>query len=379
VVRRPPSRFEKFVTNFTWKDLVLVAVVCLINTVWAAYLPMLNGKPQPALMSHLFDKTLVATSDEWVVGPFGVFGTMLLCFVMKWCTTIMALSLPTPTGVVAPAMIIGALIGRCFVLLIPEFVQDFLLAGPNGEAPTEDIKGAFMARCAILGAAAFCAAVCRAFAMAITVFEVLTLPNTVLPLCSATLAAIFVANKIELPFFDRNLAGRGLYGISALSFGTLGDEPAFSIMDKVNTVNDCLQYKTRLFDMHELLKRHPEEHTFPIVRMIDENHGSDAILVGTMPRECIEQVIRMMDPKGVTPEMMVDLMVPWLQHPPDNGVPLVHGCPPTVSPSQTAKDVYLMMKVAHGDNLVYVVREGCILGKVTFEKIMRGDIRHSAI
>ena len=39
--------------------------------------------------------------------------------------------------------------------------------------PTEADRGAFMARCAIVGASAFCAAVCRAFAMAITVFEVM--------------------------------------------------------------------------------------------------------------------------------------------------------------------------------------------------------------
>lgn len=38
--------------------------------------------------------------------------------------------------------------------------------------------------------------------------QVLALPNSVLPLSSSALAAIFVANRVSLPFFDANLATR---------------------------------------------------------------------------------------------------------------------------------------------------------------------------
>merc|ERR1719512_654741 len=138
-------------------------------------------------------------------------------------------------------------------MLIPESVQDLLVSNPNGGPVTDEIRGAFAARFAIVGAAAFCAAVCRAFAMAITVFEVLALPNAVLPLCSSTLMAIFVANKVELPFFDKNLAGRGLGGIPALT-GTSphADAPAFTLMDRIDVEKDCLFHKSRLYDMHNI-------------------------------------------------------------------------------------------------------------------------------
>jgi len=351
---------------FQWRDLALCAVVTIINTVWSAYLPLLNGKPQPALLSLLFDKNLMADAGAYAVWPWGVFGTMLLCLAMKWCCTIMALSLPTPTGVVAPTMIIGALIGRCFVMLIPDWAQEALIATDGGPV-TDELKGAFAARFAIIGAAAFCAAVCRAFAMAITVFEVLALPNAVLPLCSSTLMAIFVANKVELPFFDKNLAGRGLGGIPAMTFGEAADAPAFSIMKRINVDRDCLSHKCRLLEMHELLRRHKDCEYFPIIRFLEEGEG---ILMGCIDRKGIHKILDMLDPSGTSPGTMIDLMDPELQRPSDGGTPLVEGCPPTAKPSTTAKEVYLMMKVAHGENIIYVTREGALLGEITFASLM---------
>ncbi|CAJ1412268.1 unnamed protein product [Effrenium voratum] len=202
----------------SWRDLALVATVTTINTLFAAALPLMGSKPQPLLISTAFDKNLMLNdTEEWVLPWAGVNGTIFLCFLMKWTMTIIALSSAIPAGVVAPAMVIGGLLGRVYGhILIPEWVV---------------AKGAFFARCAIIGASAFCAAVCRAFAMAITVFEVLALPNSVLPLCSSTLAAIFVANRISLPFFDANLATRNLGGIPAITFSDKAIEPVMKVME----------------------------------------------------------------------------------------------------------------------------------------------------
>merc|ERR1712232_376443 len=112
-------------------------------------------------------------------------------------------------------MIIGALIGHVYYSLIPLSVQDMLL-GPTDD--TEGMRSAFMARCAIVGAAAFCAAVTRAFSVAITVFEVLALQNSVLPLSSASLMAIFVANEIDPGgFFDHILLAKGFAGVPVIT------------------------------------------------------------------------------------------------------------------------------------------------------------------
>ena len=173
-----------------WRDLFLVATVTCLNTSLAASLPLLGGKPQPLLLSNIFDKTLM-WSDDWaawkakrleprpkphglelpeVLPGAGVAGTLLLCFLMKWSMTILALSAAIPAGVVAPTMIIGGLLGRVWGhFILPEWLVDMLISH-DGVVTAAD-RGGFQARCAIVGASAFCAAVCRAFAMAITVFE----------------------------------------------------------------------------------------------------------------------------------------------------------------------------------------------------------------
>ena len=42
-----------------WRDLFLVASVTSLNTFLAGSLPFLGGKPQPLLISNIFDKTLI--------------------------------------------------------------------------------------------------------------------------------------------------------------------------------------------------------------------------------------------------------------------------------------------------------------------------------
>lgn len=363
--------FWKRMEHFQWRDLFLCAMVVLVNTLWAAYLPLLNGKPQPLLMSVLFDKTLITTSDTWVIPFLGIGGTLFCCLLMKWFMTIGALSLAMPTGVVAPAMIIGALIGRLYGYMLPDCIKDILLTSPTGEMGSETEYGAFMARMAIIGAASFCAAVCRAFAMAITVFEVLALPNSVLPVCTATVVAIFVANQVELPFFDKNLAGRGLGGIAALTFTNHADAPAFSIMKKLEGHRDCIMWKTRLYDIHEILKNNPKEQYFAVVRPIDDG---DCVLMGSVSRSQADRLMTHLDADGKHPEMAVDLMDPELQRPADGCDPYVEGCPPHVTPHTTVREVYLIMKVAHGENVVYVTREGCLLGSITFSSLLQAKI-----
>mmetsp|Transcript_43466 Transcript_43466/g.93125 ORF Transcript_43466/g.93125 Transcript_43466/m.93125 type:complete len:740 (-) Transcript_43466:23-2242(-) len=365
---KPKPRWMTFFLNFQWRDLWICSCVTIINTLWAAYLPLLNGKPQPMLMNELFDKTLMSRSDTWAVTGLGLTGTLIMCCVMKWYMTIASLSLSMPTGVVAPTMIIGGLIGRVFGHLLPAIVVSTLF-GVSPDSPNyEEEYGAFLARFAIIGAGCFCASVCRAFAMAITVFEVLALPNAVLPLCSSTIVAIYVANQVEMPFFDKNLAGRGLGGIPALTYTDHAEAPAFSIMKKVDVYKDCLLWKSRLFDMHELLKKHPDEEDFAVVRPIDDG---ECVLMGSMTRNQIDRLISALDPDGTKPDLQIDLMDPELQRPADGSEPYVEGCPPHVTPNTTVREIYLIMKVAHGENVVFVTRDGCLLGTITFGALMQ--------
>merc|ERR1712129_143400 len=110
--------------------------------------------------------------------------TIVAVFLVKWVMTFLAFGLPNPTGVVAPTMVIGALLGRLFVYMMPMWLQSFLLSDEltlnwsavmNGTCKhiSPNVLGAFAARFAIVGAGAFCTAVTGCFSMAITIFEVL--------------------------------------------------------------------------------------------------------------------------------------------------------------------------------------------------------------
>ncbi|CAJ1454519.1 unnamed protein product [Effrenium voratum] len=356
-----------------WRDLALVATVTALNTLLASSLPLLGGKPQPLLISTIFDKTLMfAGHDSWVLPWAGLTGTIVLCFLMKWTMTILALSSAIPAGVVAPTMIIGGLLGRVYGhLLLPDWLVDMLLT-KDGVPPTDLQKGAFMARCAIVGASAFCAAVCRAFAMAITVFEVLALPNSVLPLCSSALAAIFVANKVALPFFDANLATRGLGGIPAITFTDKAIEPVMKVM-QIPDLSECLPQVTTLRHILHVVST-TQHDFFPIVRPLDWDSSHQGLLEGTMTRKGAQRLLKMLDPRGQTPDREIDLMDPQFQAPPDGSEPMVEGSPVRVSPDCTVKDVYLLMKVAESDGVVYVTDRGILQGTITLTTLMSREI-----
>eukprot|EP00418_Pyrodinium_bahamense_P001159 CAMPEP_0179021976 /NCGR_PEP_ID=MMETSP0796-20121207/6169_1 /TAXON_ID=73915 /ORGANISM="Pyrodinium bahamense, Strain pbaha01" /LENGTH=768 /DNA_ID=CAMNT_0020717827 /DNA_START=12 /DNA_END=2318 /DNA_ORIENTATION=+ len=351
-----------------WRDLFQIAVVVTANTVFAAGLPLLGGRPQPALLSVLFDKDLLANEGSWSVELLGPYWTMVACFFFKWTITIVSLSLPNPAGVVAPTMIIGGLLGRCVGMALPHHFVHRLLQTPDGEV-SEDAYGAFMARLAIVGAAAFCAAVCRAFAMAITVFEVLALPNAILPLCSASLAAIFVANRIALPYFDTNLVGRGLGGISALTHTKKAMDPAFNIMRRIDTRIDCIEERTTVAQLRRMFQESEEDH-FPIVQHVVQHwadEGVTGILKGSISRVELRQIIERYAKSGGGVE--VDFNDPDTVRPANGSKPLVRCAPMHVSPETHVQDVYLLMKITH-EQVVYVTRDNCLLGVINFKELL---------
>lgn len=232
--------------------------------------------------------------------------------------------------------------------------------------------GAFLARCAIVGACTFCAGVSRAFAMAITVFEVLALPNSVLPLCSSTLVAIFVANRVSLPFFDQNLANRDLGGIPGITFSEKGSEPAMKFMTRVN-LEHCLAQITTLREILHLLMT-TKDSNYPIIRPLCWKKGDAGLLEGNMSRRHLEILLKRLDPQGENPDTEVDLLDPHYQAPEDNSEPLVVGNPPCVPPETTIKEVYLLMKHCKNEGIIYVTDRGVLKGSITFANLVARKI-----
>eukprot|EP00434_Breviolum_minutum_P034477 symbB.v1.2.030520.t1/scaffold3447.1/size56486/5 len=252
--------------KWAWRDLIFVAFVAALNVLLVWKVPLLKGRSQPVLLNNLFSKEFFQSNE---VNSNDVY-MMLLALLVKVITTLLALSMPTPTGVIAPSLVLGALLMRCFTSLLPErcFVP---LLGSDSSSELD----AFEARLAILGASAFGCAVVRAYGIAITVFEVLSLNEMVVPLSLSSLTAIFVADYISFPFFDKALVRKGWYGLSNLTCTDHGEEPAFMVMQPFSDFPSVPEF-ARLEDIDRALNAEPPEFSFPVV-------GTDAFLLKEHP------------------------------------------------------------------------------------------------
>jgi len=318
--------------------------------------------------------------QEWVIFGLTPAVTIVLCLLMKWFMTVFALSLPTPTGVVAPTMIIGALLGRVYAFWIPDELREYVLQPGNmTEVVTDEMRNEFAARLAIVGAAAFCASVTRAFAMAITVFEVLALPNSVLPLSLASLIAIFTANLLDVPgFFDQILKNKGVLGVPALTSLKFGSWPVTKVMRPLDSHSECLPTYASLADINRflLLPSSLTADIFPIVHHL--RGGSDCLLMGTVSRQALKNIVAQRSGQGQRFEgdLVVNFMEPmqYQSHESqDDTRELVDRMPLVVHHLMPVKDVYLLLKVRWDVHHVFVTQHGKLLGVITGQELLGRD------
>ena len=126
----------------------------------------------------------------------------------------------------------------------------------------ESIEDAFEARLAILGASAFGCGVLRAYGIAITCFEALSLQHMVVPLTLSSLTAVFVAHQVSEPFFDLSLRRRGWQGISDMTCSRHAEAPAFQVMQSYPHFS-CLGEQVMLSDVH--LALNSGDFSFPVL------------------------------------------------------------------------------------------------------------------
>eukprot|EP00913_Durusdinium_trenchii_P028966 g27160.t1 len=264
---------------------------------------------------------------------------LMVALVAKVVTSLLALSLPTPTGVVAPAL--------------------------------WDVEDAFEARLAILGASAFSCGVVRAYGVAITIYEALSLNQMVVPLSLSSLTAVFVADYISLPFFDTALVRKGWHGVSKLTCTAHGEEPAFVVMEHASDFpilpNTARRPGPRLSDLQRALDAQPLQFHFPIVEEVPNSHGRPRLL-GALSRAAAEEAQRRLvqEPSagGAGSARSVELMrLRW----PDVPYEPLSELPLTVDPLFTVQELYITLKVARKE-VAYITGHGVLLGRVGFKE-----------
>lgn len=368
--------------HFEWRDLFQVGLVALLNAAVSENLPLLRGgTTMPQLLCKLFSKNLHSDASNWIISGLNCELSLLVLFVVKWFLSIIALALPIPTGIVAPTMVIGAFVGRCYYNIIPTVLVEAILDPGDGTPVTEEMKGAFAARFAIVGAAAFCSAVARAFSMAITVFEVLALPGSVLPLSCASLAALHTANQISPGFFDQILLNKGWLGIQAIASREKAMKPALKVMRRIEDHHaECVPSRACLHDLERLLQGVSEKHTYPIVQHVrfdragEERLGwHEPLLVATCDSTLLRSVLERHE--GCDRDTVVDFLNPLNFTKED----LAHiaRAPRHVDAKTSVQDVFLLLKImststdsTDAEPVVYVTSNGRLLGSIAGEELL---------
>jgi len=195
-----------------------------LNALLTFPVPLLH-RPQQDILSTLVNTTHVSwdtdgTDDLTLFSrevPEPV--SLLYSFVVKLLTTVMVLGLPLPVGSIAPTFVIGALIGRLFGYVCHPLCAAGVLTCFDETMVEGDAREIFIAKFALVGACAFCAGCFRSFAQVIVVFELTGLTSMLLPLCSASLVAIFTANTLGVNFFDSAIQLKSLPHLPSLAQG----------------------------------------------------------------------------------------------------------------------------------------------------------------
>jgi hypothetical protein len=230
--------------------------------------------------------------------------------------------------------------------------------------------------------------------MAITIFEVLALPNLIIPLSTASLAAMFVADKYARPYFDTNLIGRGLQGISDLTHGKEAFKPAFDKMRRVDLLSGCLEKQTTLAEIQRLLSepKNHEEEFFAIVEHVNAkgswvDDNVSCMLKGCITRKNLEEI--QSEFSSTSPAIPIDLMSPQYafaqtsraqsgSRTPNSAArardvtenhPRVNLTPLHVTEDTSVQDVYLVMKVTN-EPVVFVTKDNLLQGIITLKELL---------
>lgn len=351
-----------------WKDLaILVIVGCLtaaIRTV-GPFAPIFFAQSESSKISLLISKDGVPNSD-WTV--------YLMFLVVSWLHTALALNMPVPSGCVAPALVLGGVIGRFVCCLVPSVLWSYMTRFTTDEEAKTLWAQEIMGRLALVGATSFTVGLLRIVSTVVAVFEVVGSPQMVLPLCLAAVSSTWMANRVsDFGLFDSILKIKKIACLpnliltdsmrSPVSDHMIAIEIGSSLVLPVlidTSVTKIVDLEVRVFARFNQFAAEEAPSVIPIVR---ETKGG-VVMCGCVRMSDLEHVFKAL--RAATPEGN-------LIHTLD----VLHGesmlcTPATIKPRKTLPDTYL-----HANNLgetcFMVVDEGYLKGIVTVSSLLKID------
>ncbi|CAK0885463.1 unnamed protein product [Prorocentrum cordatum] len=169
-------------------DMLLLAVLALVGAVLQLVpeCPLFGMAPGGAMSKHLFSVNSFADTDLVV----------LLCvFVVRWVQCSVCLSMPVPSGCIAPMLMLGGISGRIYGRVAAEVLCPRI--GCSEGSLTFQSANHLAAYLAVIGASSFSSAVCGCLSIVIVMYELIDLPrDAIVPLALAHIIANWVARNV---------------------------------------------------------------------------------------------------------------------------------------------------------------------------------------
>lgn len=252
-----------------------------------------------------------------------IYFTLLLFIFVRFIFSVLANSLPIPTGVFFPVFVLGAAFGR----LIGEVMA---VSFPNGVGGAEVSPGGY----AVVGAAAMAGSVTHTISTSVIVFELTGQITHILPVMIAVLIANALASLLQPSFYDSIIFLKQLSYLPDLKPNKYYNLYATDIMRRDLVY---LSYCSTYADLQQMLSR-SNHASYPLVDAPDSR-----ILIGSVSRHYLKT---MLDEqlKGVY-EHAQQILEHQRSEPEDSAVESslqstpVHSSPPERTPSPSNRDM----------------------------------------
>jgi len=185
-----------------------------------------------------------------------------LLVLIKFPLIVVSIGLPIPAGVFIPCFLLGSGLGRLYGELLKVVFGNSIV--PGGYA--------------VVGAAAFTAGVTRALSVAVVIFEVTGQLKHMMPMLSAVLVSVIVANGLNRSLYDTLIIMKELPYMPHMRRDR---RPAQRVYQVMRTDVVALAQFIRPEDVQEALDQNPSFESFPIV----SNGGG--YLLGSLRRKTL--------------------------------------------------------------------------------------------
>ena len=227
------------------------------------------------------NRTIVTAEEQWVRDHWNTshtdpFANMVTFMLMTFFTSIVAATLPVPTGVLIPAFKIGAAFGR----LIGEAFYIFFPSGFDNGAHLI-VAGGY----ATIGAAAFAGAVTHTLSISVIIFEMTGQITHIIPMLIAVLIANAIASLLQPSCYDSIIMIKKLPYLPDI-LPSSSSAYNFFVEDFMMRDVKYIWYGMKYRELREVLKDGKKLRSFPLVDRPDK-----MILLGSIQRPELISVI----------------------------------------------------------------------------------------